>query len=59
MTGLGQPTATGVTGLAVPPAAPGLGIDWDYAAVDRTAVARATLGSDSTFRRTQVSGGTD
>ena len=46
-------------GYAVPPATPGLGIDWDFGAIERTAVARATLGSDSTFRRTQVSGGTD
>jgi L-alanine-DL-glutamate epimerase-like enolase superfamily enzyme len=30
-------------GYAVPPATPGLGIDWDFGAIDRTAVARATL----------------
>jgi len=30
-------------GFALPPAAPGLGIDWDFAAIDRLAVARATL----------------
>ena len=31
-------------GYAIPPATPGLGIDWDFAAIDRTAVARATIG---------------
>jgi L-alanine-DL-glutamate epimerase-like enolase superfamily enzyme len=31
-------------GCAIPPAAPGLGIDWDHAAIDRLAVARATIG---------------
>ena len=30
-------------GYAIPPAAPGLGIDWDFAAIDRLAVARATI----------------
>ena len=30
-------------GFALPPGAPGLGIDWDFAAIDRLAVARATL----------------
>ena len=30
-------------GHAVPPAAPGLGIDWDFAAIERRAVARATV----------------
>jgi len=30
-------------GYAVPPATPGLGIEWDFSAIDRTAVARATL----------------
>ena len=30
-------------GHAVPPDAPGLGIDWDFAAVERRAVARATV----------------
>ena len=30
-------------GYAVPPASPGLGIDWDFGAIDRTAVARATV----------------
>ena len=31
-------------GYAVPPSAPGLGIEWDVAAIERAAVARATLG---------------
>ena len=31
-------------GCAIPPAAPGLGIDWDHAAIDRLAVARAVVG---------------
>ncbi len=30
-------------GCAIPPSAPGLGIDWDWAAIDRLAVARATV----------------
>ena len=30
-------------GCAVPPDTPGLGIDWDYAAIERRAVARAAL----------------
>jgi len=30
-------------GYALPPAAPGLGIDWDLAAIDRAAVARAAI----------------
>ncbi|MBA3776101.1 MAG: mandelate racemase/muconate lactonizing enzyme family protein [Betaproteobacteria bacterium] len=30
-------------GYAIPPEAPGLGIDWDFAAIDRLTVARATL----------------
>ena len=30
-------------GYAVPPAVPGLGIDWDFAAIERGAVARATV----------------
>ena len=30
-------------GYAIPPGAPGLGIDWDFAAIDRLAVARATV----------------
>jgi L-alanine-DL-glutamate epimerase-like enolase superfamily enzyme len=30
-------------GFALPPNAPGLGIDWDLAAIDRLAVARATI----------------
>ena len=30
-------------GFALPPDAPGLGIDWDLAAIDRLAVARATI----------------
>ena len=30
-------------GHALPPDAPGLGIDWDFAAIDRLAVARTTL----------------
>jgi L-alanine-DL-glutamate epimerase-like enolase superfamily enzyme len=32
-------------GYAVPPARPGLGIDWDFAAIERSAVARATIGA--------------
>ena len=31
-------------GYAIPPERPGLGIDWDFAAIERMAVARATLG---------------
>jgi len=31
-------------GSAIPPAAPGLGIEWDHAAIDRLAVARAVVG---------------
>jgi L-alanine-DL-glutamate epimerase-like enolase superfamily enzyme len=31
-------------GFAVAPDAPGLGIDWDFAAIERLAVARATIG---------------
>jgi L-alanine-DL-glutamate epimerase-like enolase superfamily enzyme len=31
-------------GYAVPSTATGLGIDWDFAAVDRLAVARAAIG---------------
>jgi L-alanine-DL-glutamate epimerase-like enolase superfamily enzyme len=31
-------------GYAVPPEAPGLGIEWDYAAIERTAVTRAVVG---------------
>ena len=30
-------------GYAIPPSAPGLGIDWDFAAIDRLAIARATV----------------
>jgi L-alanine-DL-glutamate epimerase-like enolase superfamily enzyme len=30
-------------GFAVPPETPGLGIDWDFAAIDRLAVARMTV----------------
>jgi L-alanine-DL-glutamate epimerase-like enolase superfamily enzyme len=30
-------------GHAVPPGVPGLGIDWDFAAIDRLAGARATV----------------
>jgi L-alanine-DL-glutamate epimerase-like enolase superfamily enzyme len=30
-------------GYAVPPSSPGLGIDWDFAAIERAAVARATV----------------
>ena len=30
-------------GYAIPPDAPGLGIDWDFAAIDRLAVARMTV----------------
>ena len=32
-------------GHAVPPAAPGLGIDWDFAAIGKRAVARAAVGA--------------
>jgi L-alanine-DL-glutamate epimerase-like enolase superfamily enzyme len=32
-------------GYAVPPETPGLGIDWDFAAIDKRAVARATIGA--------------
>ena len=31
-------------GYAIPPESPGLGIDWDVAAIERLAVARATVG---------------
>ena len=31
-------------GYAIPPSGPGLGIDWDFAAIDRLAVARASVG---------------
>ena len=31
-------------GYAIPPAAPGLGIDWDFAAIERQAVAHAVVG---------------
>jgi L-alanine-DL-glutamate epimerase-like enolase superfamily enzyme len=31
-------------GFAVPPESPGLGIEWDFAAIDRLAVARARVG---------------
>ena len=31
-------------GYAIPPNGPGLGIDWDFAAIDRLAVARASVG---------------
>ncbi len=31
-------------GFAIAPDAPGLGIDWDFAAIERLAVARATIG---------------
>ena len=31
-------------GYAIPPSTPGLGIDWDFAAIDRLAVARAAVG---------------
>jgi L-alanine-DL-glutamate epimerase-like enolase superfamily enzyme len=31
-------------GYAIPPNAPGLGIAWDFAAIDRLAVARASVG---------------
>ena len=30
-------------GYAIPPPSPGLGIDWDFAAIERAAVARATI----------------
>jgi L-alanine-DL-glutamate epimerase-like enolase superfamily enzyme len=30
-------------GYAIPPQAPGLGIDWDFAAIERAAVARAVV----------------
>ena len=30
-------------GFAVAPSAPGLGIDWDFAAIDRRATARSTV----------------
>jgi L-alanine-DL-glutamate epimerase-like enolase superfamily enzyme len=30
-------------GYAIPPQAPGLGIDWDFAAIERAAVARASI----------------
>jgi len=30
-------------GCAVPPGEPGLGIEWDFAAIERRAVARATI----------------
>jgi L-alanine-DL-glutamate epimerase-like enolase superfamily enzyme len=33
-----------VDGFAIAPDAPGLGIDWDFAAIERLAVARATIG---------------
>jgi L-alanine-DL-glutamate epimerase-like enolase superfamily enzyme len=32
-------------GRAIPPSTPGLGIDWDHAAIDRLAVARAVVGN--------------
>jgi L-alanine-DL-glutamate epimerase-like enolase superfamily enzyme len=32
-------------GRAIPPSTPGLGIDWDHAAIDRLAVARAVVGT--------------
>ena len=32
-------------GYALPPAAPGLGIEWDHAAIDRGAVSKATVTS--------------
>ena len=32
-------------GFATPPNAPGLGIDWDFAAIDRQAVGRASVGA--------------
>ena len=31
-------------GYAIAPEAPGLGIDWNFAAIERLAVARATIG---------------
>jgi L-alanine-DL-glutamate epimerase-like enolase superfamily enzyme len=30
-------------GFAVPPSSPGLGIDWNFAAIEDAAVARATV----------------
>ncbi|HEY6826175.1 MAG TPA: enolase C-terminal domain-like protein, partial [Gemmatimonadaceae bacterium] len=30
-------------GFAVPPSSPGLGIDWDFGAIERTAITRATI----------------
>ena len=30
-------------GHALPPGTPGLGIEWDFAAIERAAVARATI----------------
>jgi L-alanine-DL-glutamate epimerase-like enolase superfamily enzyme len=30
-------------GHAMPPEAPGLGIEWDYAAIERACVARANI----------------
>jgi L-alanine-DL-glutamate epimerase-like enolase superfamily enzyme len=30
-------------GCAVPPQSPGLGIDWDFAAIERAAAARAVI----------------
>jgi len=30
-------------GFALAPGGPGLGIDWDFAAIDRLALARATI----------------
>ncbi len=32
-------------GCAIPPSTPGLGIDWDHAAIDRLAVARVVVGN--------------
>ena len=37
------PDMTIEDGYAVPPQSPGLGIDWDFAAIERAAVARATI----------------
>jgi L-alanine-DL-glutamate epimerase-like enolase superfamily enzyme len=34
-------------GFAIAPDAPGLGIDWDFAAIERLAVARAAIGNSS------------
>jgi L-alanine-DL-glutamate epimerase-like enolase superfamily enzyme len=31
-------------GYAIAPSTPGLGLDWDFAAIERQAVARATVG---------------